>query len=583
MPEDNKKLTAVKVSDFLSALSRGLKTSVLYPSESSIPSKLQQMCWEKLEIALGVSELIDLEITRQHLLLEGDTVYSRAPHELDFPMIFYKENIRKLIFSKGVTCEEFGRFFRAILTFYANRDNSERIVNLLWEANLNFIECETTDDFIAAEDEISLRSFSGGGRDLVYGEIILAEQSSTQQTLSAEESNPELIIESSSPDRDQSCETSVESMLQNIQHFSEEELRRVTTLTERDREMDIEHSAVDLLFDIAVGQREHTDFVQACVTLDNMFDQLLVAEKLPLLVYVVRKFREITESLESRRRVERMRESFHRCGDHIRISRFTQILNRSTNEALESIEMYLRELDWSAIAQLLWMLGELKHYQARRIVCDLLADKGREKPEIIAGAIYDSRWYVVRNAALILGEIGTDKSVNPLKKACEHDDERVRWEAATALCKIGSDTADETIIQSLDDESDRIRILAARHLAERKYKPAYETLQAIIEDKTFGSVTASEQREFLRALAVTGGEEALEYLKKLVTKWNPFGGQTVTRLKEMAVHAIALQESEEAYDLLSGWASKSKGNLPIWAKSAMREHRKNRDSEVVYQ
>ena len=50
----------------------------------------------------------------------------------------------------------------------------------------------------------------------------------------------------------------------------------------------------------------------------------------------------------------------------------------------------------------------------------------------------DSRWYVVRNAAELLGELKVGEAEVELMRLLEHDDDRVRSAAANALARIGS-------------------------------------------------------------------------------------------------------------------------------------------------
>ena len=52
------------------------------------------------------------------------------------------------------------------------------------------------------------------------------------------------------------------------------------------------------------------------------------------------------------------------------------------------------------------MLGKLVSKAARLMVCDYLARHGRANSTIIGGAVRDKRWYVARNAVMILGRIG---------------------------------------------------------------------------------------------------------------------------------------------------------------------------------
>jgi hypothetical protein len=574
---ESRGLHTAKVAEFLSAITRALKASVLYPPEGSIPQEFKRTCRERLESALAELEMIDLQINHKEIVFEGEEVSGSVSGEVNIAELLHRDGIRMLRLSEGITEEEFERFFTALRTVFADRNGYADIVNLLWEGDFDNIEYEAVDELTLAEVELGPQD-ALQIPDAVYSEAILAEKSIYDET-SVEESSEGGPLERSSLVSDAGI-FPAEGVFENIQRFSREESAEIAALIATDQEITVEFSAIDTLFDIAVAERENAGFLETCDTLDSMFNRLLTAENFPLMVYILRKFKETSASLleTSRQRSERLRTSFHRCGDRIRISKLTEILNRSESEDMDSIRSYLEELDWSAVSQLLWMLGELKYFPSRKLVCDLLKAKGRKKPEIIAGAIYDSRWYVVRNTAIVLGEIGTDKCIQPLKKASEHEDERVRWEAVSALCKIDTDASRGALVGRLSDDSERVRLLAIRHLSEKAYEPAYEAVETIVNCREFEVLPPPEQKELLKALASTGGDKSIEYLKKLATRRNLLRSETIRQLKEMAVNALAQLEGEQVDRLLENWMSKRRGDLRIWASRALTRRQRTRNS-----
>ena len=569
---------AAKVAEFLSASTRALKASVLYPPEGSIPQEFKSTCRRRLEDALAELEMIDLQISQKEIVFEGEEVAGSVSGEANLAELLHRDGIRVLRLREGITEDEFERFFTALRAAFADRNGYADIVNLLWEGDFDNIEYEAVDELTVAEIELAPLDVPEIP-DTVFSEAIFAEKSIHDET-SAGESPEGGLLGHSSLASDTGGVSLADGIFENIQRFSHEESAEIAALIARDQEITVEFSAIDTLFDIAVAERENIGFLETCDTLDSMFNRLLTAENFPLMVYMLRRFKDTSASLRetSRQRSERLRSSLHRCGDRIRVSRLTEILNRSENEDMDSVRSYLEELDWSAVSQLLWMLGELKYFPSRKLVCDLLKAKGRKKPEIIAGAIYDSRWYVVRNTAIVLGEIGTDKCIQPLRKASEHEDERVRWEAVSALRKIDTDASRGALTGRLSDDSERVRLLVIRHLSEKAYKPAYEAIEAIVNCREFEVLPPPEQKELLKALASTGGDKSFEYLKTLATKRNLFRIETIRQLKEMAVYALAQLEGEQVDRLLENWMSKRRGDLRVWASRALTRRQRTRNS-----
>ncbi|MBU1318286.1 MAG: HEAT repeat domain-containing protein [candidate division Zixibacteria bacterium] len=566
-------------AEFVSALSRGLKTSVLYPANSSIPGEFRQTCWEKLSAALDERECIEFQIGRQEILFDSESVFESDGRETDLSGIMHRDGVRGIRFRKGIDLHEFSRFFDCLRTVLVSTEAYEDFVNILWESDFDFIEYDAVDEFTvtAAAMEVPRLASEHTLSDSDVGDLIRNERAT-----SATGAKESLIKTAESANIAKQGLRPTSRFVADLQYFSEQEKDAIRSMLEKDQEVSIEFSAIDLLFDIAINERADRDFMLTCDTLDNMFNTLLDGEKFALLVYMIEKYRSTVTLLskDARLRSERLRQGYNRCGDRIRISKLTEILNRSESEDLDSVQSYLEQLDWSALTQLLWMLGELEYFPARKMLCDLLQSKGRKKPEIISGAIYDARWFVVRNAANILGQIGTDKSVPPLKKAAAHEDERVRWEAVLALCKINSGISNDALISLLTDDSDRIRRTVVHHLGKNMVKTAQSALLSIVTAKQFKMFEPAEQREFLNTLALVGDQKAFACLKKLAGKRFTFGSESAKRLRDLAFQALTLQDGDYVDQILNKWASKSKGVHRASAKSALARRMKNRESKA---
>jgi len=555
------------VSEFLTALSRSLKTSVLYPLNSAVPQELRRLCWEKLDGLFSNIESLDLEIDRKSILFEGELVLSGDGIGSNLSRIMHRDGLRYLRFRNGLSQREFDNFFQVLLTVFADKSGNEDVVNLLWEMDLHYIDYHAVDNFVVSSELLRSQAESRSN-NLDYASVIKAEQTAAKQAESKDNYSDSNSLEGLSQ---QLCSST--SLLQNVQQFNEEEKLGIQQLIEKDKEVIVEFSAIDLLFDIALADENYTQFIGTCDTLDNVFSHLLRVENFPLLVYVIRMLRLTSDSIasESRQRSERMRESYQRSGDRIRIANLTEILNRSEEQDVDPIRSYLEELHWSALTQLVWMLGELDHFPARGMISELLVQKGSKKPEMITPAIYDSRWYIARNGAMILGRIGTEKCVPALRKAIVHEDERVRWEAVAGLVRIDSNEALAALEQSVDDSSERISLAVLRRLCEKKWEPAFDAVNSVLDNSDLESLPIVELRELLKTYSVLGRTRAIKFLKKTATAWRLFGGDSARRVKELAVQALAKQDTDEANQLLNKWAAGSKSGLSVWARAALKK------------
>ena len=80
----------------------------------------------------------------------------------------------------------------------------------------------------------------------------------------------------------------------------------------------------------------------------------------------------------------------------------------------------------------------------------------------------DDRWYVVRNATALLGELGPAEADKPLAELMAHREARVRQAAAVALGKLGTSRSLLALLQGLNDASPDVRMQAVLAIASQK-------------------------------------------------------------------------------------------------------------------
>ncbi len=93
----------------------------------------------------------------------------------------------------------------------------------------------------------------------------------------------------------------------------------------------------------------------------------------------------------------------------------------------------------------------------------------------------DVRWFVVRNAAELLGELNAREADQELINALRHPDPRVRRAATFALIKLGTPRAMHTIVQALQDAESTVRLKAAIGLGAVKDARTVPALLAALD------------------------------------------------------------------------------------------------------
>lgn len=146
----------------------------------------------------------------------------------------------------------------------------------------------------------------------------------------------------------------------------------------------------------------------------------------------------------------------------------------------------------------------------------------------------DSRWFVVRNAADLLGEMVATRAEGALIALLRHSDDRVRRSATNALLRLGTPEALKGIYEAVSDESPDVRIQAAAALSTRKDGKTSTTLIRAIEDESDADV----QLAMIAALGRVATADAVQKLVKMAEPENRLFRKKAVNLRVAAVQAL---------------------------------------------
>jgi HEAT repeat protein len=130
--------------------------------------------------------------------------------------------------------------------------------------------------------------------------------------------------------------------------------------------------------------------------------------------------------------------------------------------------------------------------------------------QVLIHHLGDSRWYVVRNAADLLGEMSAGDAEPKLTELLQHDDDRVRKAAVSALSKMTGAGAVKGLSASLDDGAPGVRMRAAAALGNAKTPAAANALIKHLEREDVAEV----QHACLGSLGKIASGDAIRFLTK---------------------------------------------------------------------
>jgi len=147
----------------------------------------------------------------------------------------------------------------------------------------------------------------------------------------------------------------------------------------------------------------------------------------------------------------------------------------------------------------------------------------------------DTRWYVVRNAVDLLGEMRAVEAENALLEVAKHREERVRRSAATALSRLGTPRSIQAVQHMMADPVPEVRVHAVQGLGSVKSPRAVGVLSRALDSESDSEV----QAVILAALGHQATDEAIARLTKAAEPDHRLFKRKPTALRVSAVQALA--------------------------------------------
>ncbi len=213
---------------------------------------------------------------------------------------------------------------------------------------------------------------------------------------------------------------------------------------------------------------------------------------------------------------------------------------------------------------LIEQLGAMSHQRDRHLYIELLRHLKAGVPQLLH-MLRDGQWFVARNAAELLGELGVREAEAPLTDLLNHEDERVRRTAVRSLMRLGTTRALHAIEEGLKSTNPQMRIDAAGAMASRKDDRAMAALlRALDAEKDEGAHVA-----MLAALGKIASAEAIGRLLQSAGPDRSMFKKKPTAIRVAATHALAETGSPAGLELLRALQSDKDPDVRAAATGAL--------------
>jgi hypothetical protein len=540
--------------ELFKTLSNGIKAAVQYPARHPIPLGFKDVFIEKLDRYFQRALMLTVSVAQDGIYADADIVLKCEQDQDSLPRILHRDGFRKIQILREVTPQEIDRLFAALAVCTGLDREQADAVNLFWDAQFESIRYEVADMFDDAE-------------------ISLEPENERTQLTDDEKQDLNSDRERIEQERDQ-LEQHMVDCFGDISEFSQEHVEELQKMVDGDRELDIRGSAISLLLYIYSSVDSLQDQVASIECLKKILDKCVQQGRFATLAEILQRGKALLSDLPQSSSCRRGLSGFLlRCGDGTRLQMVTEALNKDEDSDLEPVRGFLEQLGPDSLNNLVSMLGELAHYPARRMLCDLLVSQGIDRTDILGNAVFDSRWYLVRNIVWILGEAGGEQTLTFLRRAATHPDERVRSEVVKALGKIKCDESVKMLLTMLEDKSERISSMAANELGSSGSPLAFAALQTLVTSRDFSRTSLPRIRQLLEALVICDDARALETVRGILKQSAIFGRARLRQVQEAAVNSLQHSHNPQTIEFLESLANTRKSVLSSVARKALAQMR----------
>jgi hypothetical protein len=192
--------------------------------------------------------------------------------------------------------------------------------------------------------------------------------------------------------------------------------------------------------------------------------------------------------------------------------------------------------------------------------------KCRDAVPTLIHLLGDNRWYVVRNAADLLGEMRAPEAENALVEVATHREERVRRSVATALARLATPRSIQAAQTMLADPVPEVRVHAVQGLGSTKWPRVVSVLSRALDTEHDAEV----QAVILAALGRQASAEAVARLTKAAEPEGRLFKRKPTALRVSAVQALAEANTPAALAALKRFTEDKEREVRDAAVRALR-------------
>lgn len=510
------------------------KSLSLYPEGHSICINSIKQFHERLEAYIRRNGDVRIDIERDRVVCQGETVQKGLPEEGTLPFTLFRDGIRQLELNEGITLEEI-REVLSIINRYSvlTAEPEGDIVTAFWEARFAHVQYEAADFF----SELSLDQMDNLSRMETGPPVRKTHAEGADTDDAAAEGKPEAMYGGPAID------PAALALNQREQTVLQEMIFREETAAST--------AHLNMLLDGLLQYQEEKDFSIILDVLSEEFASSFIHHDFEAALIILDGMRVVLDSSRINARwAGSLIEAFIiKISDARYLEPLEDIWSAISIQQVETFKRIFQRLNPRAVETLARLLVARQPARLEQMVEDAIIFLARQDAGCLEGLIKHSTEKMAARLVPVLFRLDGDASVKYLTKLARHSSVPVRRMAIKAIAHgDGDQTA--VLFEFIGDPDTSVRRVILRHLSQSRNETAEDLLLQYLQNRKFNFTETEHILECFGALGRCGSLRSVPFLRKtlLGRKW--LAGLTKSAHREGAVLALVTLRIPEAWEVV---------------------------------
>lgn len=506
-----------RTPDLIQGLVKTIKAYQMYGLQHPSFRNFYKPFYDKLNGFLEEFGLLDLQIEKFTILNSGQVVYQENEKDLSIAFKLFRDGIRNINISEGLTPDELLIFIETI----GQTSKDQDLALSLWEANFSHLTF-----YVVEEEEETLNYVIP---DTQYYDIDYDAR--IRDIMDHEQIDPRAAID---PD------------------LNDKELAEINEEINEEKAVQIAPAITTMISFLNYEKSPEIieslgELLEQCINQHDFFNARRIVKKLNDFpeINIMKKFE-----------------------DEKTIVGFADLPETMDDQSFNNFTAFLGFFSPGSIPFLVRMSARVGRKDRLDNLRQLIADHAQDDPTLLLPFLTGSDIPVLINAISILGLMRIKTVVSNFEPLYQHPDPGVRIALIEALFTVKEPTI---ILRFLEDPDQRVRINTLQALTALQYQRIFNHIVKRLREKDFLKLDIAEQKEYINCLVGVGEpKRTARLLEKILFKWVLFGAKKYRIMRKLSAQGLAQLAVESAQKALAAGCGRKNKDIRQACEMAMR-------------